>query len=51
MRNYTTQKEAAAKENAEILPICAALESELAGLDAEEKANCCAWGNGNADAC
>ena len=35
---YNAVKEAAAKENAEILPICAALESELAGLDDEEKA-------------
>ena len=34
---YNAVKEAAAKENAEILPICAALESELAGLDDEEK--------------
>ncbi len=35
---YLAVKEAAAKENAEILPICAALEAELAGLDDEEKA-------------
>ena len=35
---YNKVKEAAAKENAEILPICAALEAELAGLDDEEKA-------------
>jgi len=35
---YNAVKEAAAKENAEILPICAALEAELAGLEAEEKA-------------
>ncbi|MBR3969224.1 MAG: redox-regulated ATPase YchF [Clostridia bacterium] len=34
---YNAVKEAAAKENAEILPICAALESELAGLEADEK--------------
>ena len=34
---YNSVKEAAAKENAEILPICAALEAELAGLDDEEK--------------
>ena len=34
---YNEVKEAAAKENAEILPICAALEAELAGLDDEEK--------------
>ena len=35
---YNAVKEAASKENAEILPICAALEAELAGLDDEEKA-------------
>ena len=35
---YLAVKEAAAKENAEILPICAALEAELSGLDDEEKA-------------
>lgn len=35
---YNAVKAAAAKENAEILPICAALEAELAGLDDEEKA-------------
>ena len=35
---YNAVKEAAEKENAEILPICAALEAELAGLDDEEKA-------------
>lgn len=35
---YNAVKEAAAKENAEILPICAALEAELAGLDDQEKA-------------
>ena len=34
---YNAVKEAAAKENAEILPICASLEAELAGLDDEEK--------------
>ncbi len=34
---YNAVKEAAAKENAEILPICAALEAELASLDDEEK--------------
>ncbi len=34
---YNAVKEAAKKENAEILPICAALEAELAGLEAEEK--------------
>lgn len=35
---YNAVKEVAQKENAEILPICAALESELASLDDEEKA-------------
>ena len=35
---YNKVKEAAEKENAEILPICAALEAELASLDDEEKA-------------
>ena len=35
---YNAVKEAAEKENAEILPICAAIEAELAGLDDEEKA-------------
>ena len=35
---YNAVKEAATKENAEILPICAALEEELAALDDEEKA-------------
>ena len=35
---YNAVNEAAEKENAEILPICAALEAELAGLDDEEKA-------------
>ena len=34
---YNAVKEAAEKENAEILPICAALEAELASLDDEEK--------------
>ena len=34
---YLAVKEAAAKENAEILPICSALEAELSGLDDEEK--------------
>ena len=34
---YLAVKLAAEKENAEILPICAALEAELAGLDDEEK--------------
>ena len=34
---YNAVKEAAEKENAEILPICAALEAELASLDSEEK--------------
>lgn len=35
--NYNAVKAAAEKENAEILPICAALESELASLSDEEK--------------
>ncbi len=34
---YNAVKAAAEKENAEILPICAALEAELASLDDEEK--------------
>lgn len=34
---YLAVMDAAKKENAEILPICAALEAELAGLDDEEK--------------
>ena len=34
---YNAVKEAATKESAEILPICAALEAELASLDDEEK--------------
>ena len=36
--NYNAVKEMAKKENAEILPICASLEAELASLDDEEKA-------------
>lgn len=35
--NYNAVKELAAKENAEILPICAALEAEISGLSDEEK--------------
>ena len=35
--HYATVKEIAAKEKAEILPICAALEAEISGLDDEEK--------------
>ena len=35
--HYNTVKELAAKEKAEILPICAALEAEISGLDDEEK--------------
>ena len=35
--NYNAVKELAEKEHAEILPICAALEAELASLDDEEK--------------
>ena len=34
---YNAVKQAAEKENAEILPICAALESELAGLEPQER--------------
>ena len=37
-KNYNAVKELAAKENAEILPICAALEAEISGLSDEEKA-------------
>ncbi|MDO4608108.1 MAG: redox-regulated ATPase YchF [Clostridia bacterium] len=36
--SFKAVNEVAERENAEILPICAALESELAGLDDEEKA-------------
>lgn len=36
-KNYNTVKTAAEAENAEILPICAAMEAEIAGLDEEEK--------------
>ena len=35
--HYNTVKEIAARENAEILPICAALEAEISSLDDEEK--------------
>ncbi len=35
--HYNTVKEIAAREKAEILPICAALEEEISGLDDEEK--------------
>ena len=35
--NYNAVKELAEKEHSEILPICAALEAELASLDDEEK--------------
>ena len=35
--NYNAVKELAEKDHAEILPICAALEAELASLDDEEK--------------
>ncbi len=37
-KNYALVKEIANKEKAEILPICAALEAEISGLDDEEKA-------------
>lgn len=37
-RNYNTVKEIAEREKAEILPVCAALEAEISGLDDEEKA-------------
>ncbi len=36
--NYLAVKQLAEREKAEILPICAALEAEIAGLDDEEKA-------------
>lgn len=36
--NYNRVKETAEKERAEILPICAALEAEISGLDDSEKA-------------
>ena len=36
-RHYNTVKEIAERENAEILPICAALEAEISGLDDDEK--------------
>jgi len=35
--NYNVVKEIAARENAEILPICAALEAEISGLSDDEK--------------
>ena len=35
--NYNKVKKIAEKENAEILPICAALEAEISGLEPEEK--------------
>ena len=35
--HYNTVKEIAARENAEILPICAALEAEISGLAEDEK--------------
>ncbi|MBE6733285.1 MAG: redox-regulated ATPase YchF [Ruminococcaceae bacterium] len=35
--HYATVKAIAERENAEILPICAALEAEIAGLDDDEK--------------
>ncbi len=37
-KNYNTVKEIAEREKAEILPICAALEAEMSGLEADEKA-------------
>ncbi|MBR7133286.1 MAG: redox-regulated ATPase YchF [Clostridia bacterium] len=36
-KNFNTVKEIAAREKAEILPICAALEAEISGLEADEK--------------
>ncbi len=36
-KNYSLVEEIAKKEKAEILPICAALEAEISGLEAEEK--------------
>lgn len=36
-KNYNAVKEIAEREKAEILPICAALEAEISGLDDEEK--------------
>ena len=36
--HYQKVKELAAKENAEVLPICAQLEADIAGMDEEEKA-------------
>lgn len=37
-KHFATVKEIAAKEKAEILPICAALEAEISGLSDDEKA-------------
>ncbi len=37
-KNYNAVKEIAEREKAEILPICAALEAEMSGLEADEKA-------------
>ena len=37
-KNYSTVKEIAEREKAEILPICAALEAEMSGLESDEKA-------------
>lgn len=37
-KNYNLVKDLAKGENAEILPICAALEAEISGLDDDEKA-------------
>ncbi len=36
-KNYNTVKEIAANENAEILPICAAIEAEISSLEEDEK--------------
>ena len=36
-KHYATVKEIAEREKAEILPICAAMEAEISGLDDEEK--------------
>ena len=36
--NYQKVKELAAREHAEVLPICAQLEADIAGMDEEEKA-------------
>ena len=37
-QNYQKVKELAAKENAEVLPICAQLEADIAGMSEEDKA-------------